>query len=72
MPVSTLNDSKAISTAMTNGSCDISYICFLDVKNKLDDLHKVMKSVQDRASFTQDLEIMAGVSVSTLEFLYGS
>ncbi|MCI4379106.1 hypothetical protein PGIGA_G00224150 [Pangasianodon gigas] len=29
------------------------------VKNKLDDLHKVVKSFQDRAGFTEDLEKMA-------------
>lgn len=35
-----------------------------DVQNKLDDLHKSMKNVQDRAGFTESLERIAGVSAS--------
>lgn len=47
---------------------EISYIScmfffFLDVKNKLDDLRKVVKSFQDRAGFTEDLKKMANVNV---------
>lgn len=65
-----MND-KSFSVAITNGSRDVIHFIhgfyiffFLDVKNKLDDLHKVVKSFQDRAGITEELEKM-DVSVST-------
>lgn len=62
-----------IFIAITNGSHHVViYILSslsplpLDVKNKLDDLHKVVKSFQDRAGFTEDLEKMASVSTASI------
>lgn len=42
-----------------------------DVKHTLDDLHKVMKNFENRASFTNDLERLSGVS-SCLDVFTGA